>query len=39
VSLILNSIQKEEETPRQWKESIILPVYKKCDKLGCINYQ
>jgi len=36
--LILNSIQNEEEMPWQWKESIILPVYKKGDKLDCINY-
>jgi hypothetical protein len=25
--------------PQQWKESIILPIYKKSDKTDCINYQ
>ena len=37
--LILNSIQNEEGTPQKWKEYITVPVYKKGDKLDCINYQ
>jgi len=24
---------------QEWKESIILPLSKKCDKTGCINYR
>jgi hypothetical protein len=25
--------------PQQWKESITLPIYKKCDKTDCSNYR
>jgi hypothetical protein len=28
-----------EELPEQWKESIIVPIYKKGDKTDCSNYQ
>jgi hypothetical protein len=31
------SIVEEEELPDQWKESIIVPVYKKGDKTDCSN--
>jgi hypothetical protein len=34
----INSIWNKEEMPDQWKESIIVPVHKKGDKTGCINY-
>jgi hypothetical protein len=37
-SLILR-IWNKEELPNQWKESIILPVYKKSDKIDCSNYR
>jgi hypothetical protein len=26
------------ELPDQWKESVIAPIYKKGDKIGCSNY-
>jgi hypothetical protein len=29
---LINSIWSTEELPGQWKESIILPIYKKGDK-------
>jgi hypothetical protein len=31
-------IWNKEELPQQWKESIIVPVYKKGDKTDCNNY-
>jgi sorting nexin-29 len=32
-------IWNKEELPQQWKESIIVPVYKKGDKTDCNNYR
>jgi hypothetical protein len=32
-------IWNKEELPQQWKESIIIPIYKKGDKTDCNNYQ
>jgi sorting nexin-29 len=32
-------ICNKEELPQQWKESIIIPIYKKGDKTDCNNYQ
>jgi hypothetical protein len=36
---LINSILNKEELPGQWKESIIVPIYKKDDKTGCSNYR
>jgi hypothetical protein len=36
---VINSIWKKEELPDQWKESIVVPVYKKGDKADCSNYR
>jgi hypothetical protein len=36
---IINSIWNKEEFPDQWKESIVLPVYKKGDETDCSNYR
>jgi hypothetical protein len=34
-----NSVWNKEELPDQWKESIIIPIHKKCDKTDCNNYR
>jgi hypothetical protein len=36
---LIHSIWNKEELPQQWKESIILPIYKKGDKTDCNNYR
>ena len=33
------SIWNKEELPEKWKESVIVPIYKKGDKRDCINYR
>jgi hypothetical protein len=35
----IHSIWSKEELPDQWKESIIVPIYKKINKTDCSNYQ
>jgi hypothetical protein len=35
---LIKSIWNKEEFPDQWKESIIVPVYKKGNKTDCNNY-
>jgi hypothetical protein len=39
VHRLICSIWKKEELPQQWKESIIVPIYKKVDKTECNNYR
>jgi len=36
---LINSFWNEEELPEQWKESVILPIYKESDKTDCVSYQ
>jgi hypothetical protein len=36
---LIKSIWNKEELPEGWKESIIVPVYKKGDKTDCSNYR
>jgi hypothetical protein len=33
-----NFIWNKEELPEKWKESIIVPIYRKGDKMDCSNY-
>jgi hypothetical protein len=32
------SLWNKEEMPEQWKESVIVPIYKKADKISCSKY-
>jgi len=36
---LIISIWNREELPEEWKESIIVPIYKKGDKTDCNNYR
>jgi hypothetical protein len=35
---LICSVWNKKEFPQQWKESVILPIYKKGDKTDCNNY-
>jgi len=39
IFLILNSIWNEQQIPEVWKDSIIVPLYKKGNKTHCSNYR
>jgi hypothetical protein len=36
---LINTLWNKEELPDQWKESIIVPIHKKCNKTDCNNYR
>jgi hypothetical protein len=36
---LISSIWKKEELPQQWKESVIVPIYKKGYKTDCSSYR
>ena len=36
---LIISIWNEEELPEEWKESIVVPIYKKGDKTDCSSYR
>jgi hypothetical protein len=39
IDKLMNSIWNKEELPEEWKESIIVLVYKKGDKTDCSDYR
>jgi hypothetical protein len=36
---LINYIWNKEKLPQKWKEFIVVPVYKKGDKIECSNYR
>jgi hypothetical protein len=36
---LITSVWNKEELPEEWKESVIVPIYKKGDKTDCSNYR
>jgi hypothetical protein len=38
VHKLVKFVRNKEQLPEQWKESIIVPIYKKGDKSDCSNY-
>jgi dihydroorotase len=38
IQRLICSIWNKEQLPQQWKECIIVPIYKKCHKTDCNNY-
>jgi hypothetical protein len=38
IDKLINSVWNKEELPDQWKESIIVPIYKMGSKTDCNNY-
>jgi hypothetical protein len=36
---VIRLIWNKEKLPHQWKESIVIPIYKKSDKTDCSNYR
>jgi hypothetical protein len=36
---LINTICNKGDMPEQWKESIIVPIYKKGDRTDCSNYR
>jgi hypothetical protein len=39
IQKLIRSTWNKKELPQQWKESIIVPIYKKGDKTDCNNYR
>ena len=39
INILINSSWNKEELPEEWKESVILPIYKKGDKIDFSNYK
>jgi hypothetical protein len=39
IHTLVSSIGNKEELSGEWKESIVVPIYKKADKTDCSNYR
>jgi len=39
IHILIIYIWNKEELPEEWKQSIIVPIYKNGDKTGCSNYR
>ena len=39
IHTLINSVWNKEELLEKWKESIIVPIYKKNDRTDCSNYR
>jgi hypothetical protein len=39
IHMLMKLIWNKEELPHQWKNSIVVPIYKKGDKTECSNYR
>jgi len=39
IHILIIYIWNKEELPEEWKQSIIVPIYKKGDKTDCSNYR
>jgi hypothetical protein len=39
IHVLIISVLNQEELPEEWKQSIIVPTYKKGDKTDCSNYR
>jgi sorting nexin-29 len=39
INRLIYSVRNKEKMPQQWKESVIVPIYKKGHKTDCNNYQ
>jgi hypothetical protein len=38
IHTLINSVWSKEELPEQWKEPLIVPIYKKGNKIDFSNY-
>jgi hypothetical protein len=39
IHTLTDSIWNKEKLSEEWKESIIVPIYKKDDRTDCVNYK
>jgi hypothetical protein len=39
INTLIISILNKKELPEEWKESIVVPIYKKSNKTDCSNYR
>ena len=39
IQLVIKQVWETEEMPHSWKEPLITPLFKKCDRRSCENYR